>query len=640
MASPNGGARSISISGGTVNNVAGNWNIMGDCNANQNQQMLGNGVHRPARRARPVTGPYHVPESHRLAWGQQSADNTHRSNTSSPVREWAPEFADTDNGGSPTTSSQPHSRADNSNPSLPTVRGNMTSMHVMSYVENDWDLLQQGLDILRRSVVRDAIHNSAERPTDPACHPGTRNAMLEDLRAWSRDNRSAATDFAARCQEEGILGASFFFKRGSPGRGTWKSLFPTIAYQLATSFGELEGPIQRAVEKDKLVVGQAMCHQMQKLLLGPFHEAASLMNLPPIIVLDGLDECEDHTTQVPLLQLLFDAIRTGTLPVRVLVASRPEAHLREVIQVAENFDICRHLELRPDRSALADIRRYLSEEFSSIQQSERLQSFHLEEDWPGQHTIKHLVGRSSGTFIYAATVVRYIDEQYSDPTEQLARVLNLDPQSTAPLDTLYTGVLSRVRNRPMLRRILHAVVYVPTAFEAEDIDRALHIRDGITRLTLRHLHSLLRVPPPSTTGQWGGVKLFHASFRDFLTDPTRSMGLCIAQSSLDYDLVSSMSTFLSTRPTDFYATDFYDRRLIAATLGRFIVQLHPRDDLLPILYDKDVQQEGFMRCSPPPLDLIDLWEDLRFACELEVPPNNPGEIEDDGVFTPIYLITL
>lgn len=32
MASPNGGAHSVGIYGGTVNNVAGNWNIMGDYN--------------------------------------------------------------------------------------------------------------------------------------------------------------------------------------------------------------------------------------------------------------------------------------------------------------------------------------------------------------------------------------------------------------------------------------------------------------------------------------------------------------------------------------------------------------------------------------------------------------------------------
>ncbi|KAJ7133778.1 hypothetical protein C8R46DRAFT_1015167 [Mycena filopes] len=434
----------------------------------------------------------------------------------------------------------------------------MTSVNFTSYGEN-------GLDILYRSVVQNAMHNSAERPPEPACYPGTRDTTSDDLLTWSQDDCSAATvlwlhgsagmgksaiaqDFASRCQEAGILGASFFFKRGSPDRGTWKGLFPTIAYQLATSFAELEEPIQRAVAKDKLVVGQTMRHQMQKLLLGPFYEATSLRNLPPIIVLDGLDECEDHSTQVPLLKLLFDVIRTRTLPARVLVVSRPEPHIREVIEAAENFGICRTLELRPDNSALADLRHYLSEEFSRIRESQRLWGLHLEANWPGQDTINHLVQKSSGTFIYAATVVRYVDDQYSHPTEQLSRVLNLDPQSTAPLDTLYTEVLSRVPDRVLLQRILHAVVHVQQVgwADPEDIDAALQICNGTTYLTLRSLHSLLDVPQPRIIGYpFRGVKFKHMSFRDFLTDPTRSTDLCVAQSSINYGLCSSISTFLS-----------------------------------------------------------------------------------------------
>ncbi|KAJ7186064.1 hypothetical protein C8R46DRAFT_881446, partial [Mycena filopes] len=266
--------------------------------------------------------------------------------------------------------------------------------------------------------------------------------------------------------------------------------------------------------------------------------------------LDGVDECNDHNTQVPLLKLLLDAIRNGALPARVLVVSRPEPHIRQVIQAAENFGICRHLELCPDQSALADIHHYLWEEFSRIRQSQQQWGLHLEEDWPGQEAINHLAEKSSGTFIYAATVVRYIDDQYSHPMEQLTRVLNLDPQSTAPLDTLYTDIMSRVPNRDMLQHILHVLVWLHQNLVPEEIDVALHLRNGTTRLTLRHLHSLLFLPPLRTIGYRHNIKFLHASLRDFLTDPTRSRDLCIAQARLSYDLVCSMSTFISTSPTN------------------------------------------------------------------------------------------
>ncbi|KAJ7186070.1 hypothetical protein C8R46DRAFT_860346, partial [Mycena filopes] len=292
----------------------------------------------------------------------------------------------------------------------------------------------------------------------PACHPGTRKDVLDELHAWARDDdtddrvlwlhgaagagKSAiAQDFASRCQEEGILGASFFFKRGTSDRATWKGLFPTIAYQLAVSFGELAGPIQHTIERDRLTVGQAMRHQMRKLLTTPFREAPPL-SMSPIIVIDGLDECEGHDTQVALLNLILDAIRSGALPARVLVASRPEPHLSEVLQAAKDLGICCHHDLGSGHEISADIYRYLSEEFSRIRQYHASRGLRLEETWPGLDTIEHLVHKSRGVFIHAATIVRYVDIEYSMPTEQLDRVLSLDPESTAPLDTLYTEILS------------------------------------------------------------------------------------------------------------------------------------------------------------------------------------------------------
>ncbi|KAJ7794929.1 hypothetical protein B0H14DRAFT_2246682, partial [Mycena olivaceomarginata] len=84
------------------------------------------------------------------------------------------------------------------------------------------------LDILYHSVLTDAMHHSAERSLDPSCHQGTRETVQSDLRAWSQDDRregsllwlygsagmgksAVAQTFAANCEKERILGASFFF---------------------------------------------------------------------------------------------------------------------------------------------------------------------------------------------------------------------------------------------------------------------------------------------------------------------------------------------------------------------------------------------------------------------------------------------
>ncbi|KAJ7660309.1 hypothetical protein DFH06DRAFT_393389 [Mycena polygramma] len=445
----------------------------------------------------------------------------------------------------------------------------MTNVNKTSYGEN-------GLDILYRSVVKDAMHNSAERPPDPACHPGTRESVLDTLRAWSRDDspdarllwlhgcagmgKSAiAQTFAAEGQEDGIFGASFFFRRGDTGRGSWKALFPTLAYQLAASFPQLRDALRQAVEADKLVFGQAMRHQFQKLIVAPFEQSPHLP-FRPIVVVDGLDECEDRRDQVKLLKLIIEGLRTGTFPVRVLIASRPEAHLRDILEAPANSDVCRHRELRADTSAYDDIRRYLCDEFSRIHACYTSRGIPLENGWPGEDAINHLVYKSSGTFIYVTTVVRYVDDEYSHPTERLNSVLALDPHSTAPLDTLYTQILSDGPNKSILRRVLHLVLGTH-AWDPEVIDAALNLPAGTSRLALWGLHSLLSVPPVRVLGcesctQKHEVKLLHASLRDFLRDPMRSLDFFVDTLELDCALVRTMIEFLSSSPTNQYLFEY------------------------------------------------------------------------------------
>ncbi|KAJ7308637.1 hypothetical protein DFH08DRAFT_975227 [Mycena albidolilacea] len=435
---------------------------------------------------------------------------------------------------------------------LNSVGDNATRVNLISHGKN-------GLDLLYRSVLQDAMHNSAERRPEPSCHEGTHDLVLSDLWAWSQDDRregsllwlygsagmgkSAVVNFAANCAKEGTLGASFFFKRRDARRGTWKGLFPTLAYQLATTFEELRGSIHEAVEDDRLVVGQAMLHQFQKLLVVPLNQALPL-RVHPIIVIDGLDECEDRGVQVQLLKLIIDELRTGRLPVRFLIASRPEPHLREVLQTFDNFDFCRHIELRPDESAYAAIRRYFCDEFSRIRCLHHSRGIPLEDDWPGQSSINHLVEKSSGTFIYATTVLRYIDDEYSHPADRLDAVLHLDPHSTAPLDNLYTQIMSAIPERSTLRRVLHAMVR--TELDPEEIDAALQLRTGTSRLVLRGLHSVVRVPPVRTIGFRCRVELLYGSLFDFLLDPLRSLELCVVAPDLDSQLVHCMAASLST----------------------------------------------------------------------------------------------
>ncbi|KAJ7678425.1 hypothetical protein B0H14DRAFT_972412, partial [Mycena olivaceomarginata] len=243
----------------------------------------------------------------------------------------------------------------------------------------------------------------------------------------------------------------------------------------------------------------------QALLVEPLKKLSDLQRTP-VIVLDGLDECADHKIQQQILRLFIGAIQHHHLRLRLLIVSRPEPHLREVLETEETFAICRHFALSADKSAYRDIQTYFQAEFSRICCEFIARGISLEPEWPSPDTVDQLVRMSSATFVYATTVIRFIDDEYHHPADRLNSVLELDPQSTAPLDDLYTQILSVVpqEQEETQLHILHTIFIGKEekigriSVDPEEIDILLNLRTGTCRLILRRLHSLLKVPPIQT----------------------------------------------------------------------------------------------------------------------------------------------
>ncbi|KAJ7473206.1 hypothetical protein FB451DRAFT_1133756 [Mycena latifolia] len=424
----------------------------------------------------------------------------------------------------------------------------------------------------------EALHDSVERFPEPACHPGTRTTVLEDLKCWSMDTNPQSTIlwlhgcagmgksaiaqmFAGDCQAQGRLGAAFFFKRGHPKRGIWNGLFTTLAYQLATSIPELLLPVQQAVEADKLVVGRVMPLQFHKLFMEPLKHTPGLQFMP-VIILDGLDECADHKVQQQILHLFIDAICKYQLPIRLLVASRPEPHIRKIIEAPDASVICCHSLLSANDSAHEDIRIYLRAEFSKIHNEHMAQGINLGPSWPTPEEIECLVHKSSGVFIYATTVIQFIDDEYSHPADRLASVLSLDPRSTAPLDDLYTEILSVVPREPQQLCILHAIWRGASdnflSMDPEQMDSLLDLRRGTSRLALRGLHSVFHVPPMRTRfGDWNATNPLHSSLSDYLSDSRRSGKWCVATPWLFSEYLRCVVRLLSSPRVTLRTRDFH-----------------------------------------------------------------------------------
>ncbi|KAF8201294.1 hypothetical protein K438DRAFT_1821748 [Mycena galopus ATCC 62051] len=354
---------------------------------------------------------------------------------------------------------------------------------------------ESGLDILRRAAASDAFHDSAERFPQPKCHMDTRTEMLENLWKWSSSmdvnsgafwlygpagaGKSAITQsFCQKLEAENCLGASFFFKRGNPSRGTGHKLFPTIAYQLALRLPELEQAISQVVEKNPSILDRALSGQLQKLIIEPYWRSVP-NGRTLVIVIDGLDECEGQTIQQEILRAIGSAIHEGPLPLRFFVFVDALRGIHRGVNINQSF---------------YDVQKYLRNEFARIHREHDETMATVPFPWPTDEVVNTLVRKSSGYFIFASTVIKFIDDKDFRPTERLKVIMGIKESDGgspfAVLDQLYTQILSQVHLQP---RLLQVLVVIAARFEMSigQIEQFLQIESGDVRLTLRGLQSVI-----------------------------------------------------------------------------------------------------------------------------------------------------
>ncbi|KAJ7876674.1 hypothetical protein B0H14DRAFT_2436921, partial [Mycena olivaceomarginata] len=342
----------------------------------------------------------------------------------------------------------------------------LRSMHAPTFITtetlNHHHPGEPGIDIMHRAVVLDALSDSADSIPRAGCHPKTRTETLESLYNWAiqrYDPRALSPirwlrgpagagksaimqTLCQNLEQGGRRAAAFFFKRDHATRGNAKALFTTLAYQLALYNSELKCLISHCVECDPSVVGRSMEVQLHRLIVEP---CESLTNcLPVIILIDGLDECQDENIQQGILHLIKSAVATHrhSSILRFLIASRPEAHIQETFD-DPSFDGI--LDCVTIKQSFEDINKYLLDEFARIRREHRTM-VNVPSPWPSWETLRNLVEKSSGYFVYASTVIKFIDNKYSRPTEGLKAIESLAPADDdvpfATLDQLYKQILS------------------------------------------------------------------------------------------------------------------------------------------------------------------------------------------------------
>ena len=322
------------------------------------------------------------------------------------------------------------------------------------------------------------------------------------------------------------FGGSFFFSSGKKGRDEGHFLFSTIAYQLALKVPGVRRHVNRIMELDPTLHTKSMEVQLRNLVIDAFRQLSPLPQRPYLVIIDGLDECHDTLTQQLILQLLCEIITVHKLPLRFLIGSRPESHIRDSFDQESLYRVTRRVILDEKFNPGRDIQVFLRDGFAKICANNSILS-HVEHPWPGEGVIDLLVQRSSGQFIYAATVLKFVGAKFCSPTKQLALVLKPDATAFSDLDQLYTQILSVY---PKAVNIVHVlgIISVSHGMWTEVMEDIFGMEEGELQLVLRGLSSLMKDEDEHFFYHEPGDTLYlihnfaHASFGDYLFDSSRS----------------------------------------------------------------------------------------------------------------------
>ncbi|KAJ8091616.1 hypothetical protein PM082_020846 [Marasmius tenuissimus] len=394
-----------------------------------------------------------------------------------------------------------------------------------------------------------ASHKAEQQFLRGACLEGTRESSLAAIDGWASakgpeaspirwlsgsagvGKSAIALSVAKSFEDRGLLSSSFFFFRTDPKRNTPSALVLTIAYELAITTPLMRNFIEQRVSADPRILEASLEQQFHELIIAPsliWSRQRSLWGapvVPNIIVIDGIDECGDEKTQLRILSIIQSIYRnTPHFPLRFLICSRPEAWICEAFDTGLLCQLTRFVCLDNDESADSDINRYYLHHFEKIAASRGCRQIRFPNPWPSKKDRQTLVGRSSGQFVYASTLVKFIEGTYDHPIEQLRIILDgagkLSMSPYHDLDCLYQVILRANPVREELILILASIIILPEHEVAPTpavIEGVLGLPSGQVTLTLRGMYSVLKI------GDWTeDIELYHTSFQDYLVDCTRS----------------------------------------------------------------------------------------------------------------------
>ncbi|KAG8952349.1 hypothetical protein FRC04_004777 [Tulasnella sp. 424] len=407
------------------------------------------------------------------------------------------------------------------------------------------------LQLLRDLPRAQARYDSQSRGDARGCFEGTRKNTLNEIYNWINNQdpntppifwlcglagigkSTIAHTIAAEEEEKHRLGASFFFSRDEADRRNPLLVYPSIAYQLAVFSPDLKRLVAEALEQDPDVGLAVMRKQFQKLISEPL-AAWEGNKRTLVIVMDALDECYPESGAEEILVRWAAELRRISVPLKILITSRPELHIRAKFQSPSLRLISQPYILHDIEKSIvqADIELFLRHRLNEIAEEHGTPT-----PWPTDFELRILVKRADILFIFAATAIKFIaGGKRRDPQARLTLLLKREaPKATSKfqeVDALYTQVLQHAvgtddeddededdmdTTRQAFQTILEAIVLLRDPLSSGSLEALLSLNKGAVRNAIIHLHSVLVVPEVLE----GQIRVFHPSFHDFLTNPKR-----------------------------------------------------------------------------------------------------------------------
>ncbi|KAG8697979.1 hypothetical protein FRC09_007521 [Ceratobasidium sp. 395] len=252
----------------------------------------------------------------------------------------------------------------------------------------------------------------------------------------------------------------------------------------------------------------------------PLREVGHTLPTDVVVVIDGIDECEDCDAVNEILSSLH--AHTPDLPIKFLVTGRPTSNIVEHMRSEQGDSV--YLELRLDEpghpSVKEDVRTFIRAE---------LYMMNLSADG-----LERLVGLSGGSFSHAAVCVRYMQRSYLTRGAKRARrmqqasgaLTTAGDQGNQGTDFVCNAILEAALevgtfggpDLTELKHLLHTVVCAPEPLTVETLAGLLSVKvSRLERYGLEALRLLLHVPEVD-----GPVMLQREALRSYLLDQNRS----------------------------------------------------------------------------------------------------------------------